>query len=73
MPGRLRVLVAEDIAVNQTLAVRLLAKLGHEAVVVGDGQEALDALAGGGFDLVLMDVQMPVFDGLEATAPAARA
>ena len=66
LPGRLRVLVAEDIAVNQTLAVRLLAKLGHEAVVVGDGQEALDALEGGGFDLVLMDVQMPVFDGLEA-------
>ncbi len=66
-PGRLRVLVAEDIAVNQTLAVRLLAKQGHKAVVVGDGRQALDALEGGGFDLVLMDVQMPVLDGLEAT------
>ena len=65
-PGRLRVLVAEDMPVNQTLAVRLLAKQGHEAVVVGDGRQALDALEGGGFDLVLMDVQMPVLDGLEA-------
>ncbi|MBV8266129.1 MAG: response regulator [Planctomycetaceae bacterium] len=65
-PERLRVLVAEDMPVNQTLAVRLLAKLGHEAVVVGDGRQALDALEGGGFDLVLMDVQMPVLDGLEA-------
>ena len=63
----LRVLVAEDIPVNQTLAVRLLAKLGHEAVVVEDGTNALDALADGGFDLVLMDLQMPVLDGLEAT------
>jgi CheY-like chemotaxis protein/HPt (histidine-containing phosphotransfer) domain-containing protein len=59
--------VAEGIPVNQTLAVRLLAKQGHEAVVVGDGRQALDALEGGGFDLVLMDVQMPVLDGLEAT------
>jgi signal transduction histidine kinase/CheY-like chemotaxis protein len=71
LPGpsapRLRVLVAEDIAVNQTLAVRLLAKQGHEAVVVGDGAQALDALAGQHFDLVLMDLQMPVLDGLEAT------
>ena len=65
-PGRLRVLVAEDMPVNQLLAVRLLAKQGHEAVVVGDGRQALDALEGGGFDLVLMDVQMPVLDGLEA-------
>ena len=72
LPGgstrRLRVLVAEDIAVNQTLAVRLLAKQGHEAVVVDDGAQALDALAAGQrFDLVLMDLQMPVLDGLEAT------
>ena len=71
LPGptnrQLRVLIAEDIPVNQTLAVRLLAKLGHEAVVVGNGVQALDALADGRFDLVLMDLQMPVLDGLEAT------
>jgi CheY-like chemotaxis protein/HPt (histidine-containing phosphotransfer) domain-containing protein len=65
-PG-LRVLVAEDIAVNQKLAVRLLARQGHEAVVVDDGEQALAALEQGGFDLVLMDLQMPVLDGLEAT------
>jgi CheY-like chemotaxis protein/HPt (histidine-containing phosphotransfer) domain-containing protein len=67
-PERLRVLVAEDSPVNQALATRLLAKLGHEAVVVGDGREALEALDRDCFDLVLMDVQMPELDGLEATA-----
>jgi signal transduction histidine kinase/CheY-like chemotaxis protein len=64
----LRVLVAEDNPVNQQLAIRFLGKLGHQAVVVGDGRQALDALARGGFDLVLMDVQMPELDGLQATA-----
>jgi two-component system sensor histidine kinase/response regulator len=63
----LRVLVAEDNPVNQRLAVRLLAKQGHEAIVVGNGREALDALRAGQLDLVLMDVQMPHLDGLEAT------
>jgi CheY-like chemotaxis protein len=47
--------------------VRLLAKQGHESIVVGNGREALDALHAGQLDLVLMDVQMPHLDGLEAT------
>jgi two-component system sensor histidine kinase/response regulator len=54
--------------VNQTLAVRILEKQGHTVHVVGNGQAALEALAQHPFDLVLMDVQMPVMDGLEATA-----
>ena len=63
----LRVLLAEDNAVNQLLAVRLLQKRGHEVVVVGDGRAALEALEQGGFDVVLMDVSMPQMDGFEAT------
>ena len=64
---RLRVLVAEDNAVNQLLAVRLLEKRGLEVVVAATGRAALDALEDQSFDLVLMDVQMPEMDGLEAT------
>jgi two-component system sensor histidine kinase/response regulator len=71
-PARaLRILVAEDNAVNQELAVRLLEKHGHMVVVANNGREALEALERtgiGGFDLVLMDVQMPEMDGMEATA-----
>jgi PAS domain S-box-containing protein len=68
-PGTgLRVLVAEDNEVNQLLAVSLLEKQGHTVVVAGNGREALAALEQGAFDLVLMDVQMPEMDGLEATA-----
>jgi PAS domain S-box-containing protein len=66
--SNLRVLLAEDNVVNQTLAVRLLEKQGHSAVVVGTGRAALEALDEQEFDLVLMDVQMPDMDGLEATA-----
>jgi two-component system sensor histidine kinase/response regulator len=66
--GSLRVLVAEDNLVNQRLVTRLLEKRGHFVVVAGNGQEALEALEKEGFDLVLMDVQMPVMDGFEATA-----
>jgi PAS domain S-box-containing protein len=64
----LRVLLAEDNLVNQRLAVRLLEKRGHQVVVAGTGLEALKALEKESFDLVLMDVQMPEMDGLEATA-----
>jgi len=64
----LSVLLAEDNLVNQRLAVRLLEKRGHRVVVAGTGVEALKALEKESFDLVLMDVQMPEMDGLEATA-----
>jgi len=69
---RKRVLVAEDNPVNQLVATRLLEKLGHVVQVVGDGRAALTALEGERFDLVLMDVQMPEMDGLEATAELRR-
>ena len=62
------ILLVEDNPVNQTLALRLLEKQGHTVVVAADGQEALSALARASFDLVLMDVQMPIMDGFEATA-----
>ena len=63
----LSILLAEDNPVNQTLAVKLLDKLGHQVQVVGNGAEALDAVHRGSFDVVLMDIQMPVMGGLEAT------
>jgi signal transduction histidine kinase/ligand-binding sensor domain-containing protein/CheY-like chemotaxis protein/HPt (histidine-containing phosphotransfer) domain-containing protein len=64
---RLRILVAEDHPVNQRLAVGLLEKRGHSIRVVATGREALEALDRESFDLILMDVQMPEMDGLEAT------
>jgi len=64
----LRVLLAEDNVVNQRLAVRLLEKHGHMVFVAGDGVKALEALERERFDVVLMDVQMPLMDGVEATA-----
>ena len=64
----LRILVAEDNSVNQLLAVRLLEKAGHTVTVVGNGRETLEALERAPFDLILMDVQMPEMDGLEAAA-----
>ncbi len=64
----LRILLAEDNVVNQRLATRLLEKRGHRVTVAANGHEALDALAKDSFDLVLMDVQMPEMDGMEATA-----
>jgi len=64
----LHMLLAEDNAVNQRLAVRLLEKRGHRVTVVGNGAEAIAVMDNQDFDLVLMDVQMPEMDGLEATA-----
>jgi PAS domain S-box-containing protein len=63
----LRVLVAEDNPVNQKVAGKILEKLGCQVVVVSDGKQAVDAVFDKPFDLVLMDVQMPVLDGLQAT------
>ncbi len=65
---RLRLLLTEDNAVNQKLAVRLLEKRGHSVVVANNGREAIEAIESDEFDVVLMDVQMPEMDGLEATA-----
>ncbi|MEY4071052.1 MAG: hypothetical protein RL721_1666 [Candidatus Eisenbacteria bacterium] len=66
--GPLRVLLAEDNAVNQKLAVTLLEKRGHTVVVAPDGVEAVERFAEGGWDVVLMDVHMPRMGGFEATA-----
>jgi two-component system, sensor histidine kinase and response regulator len=63
----LTILLAEDNAVNQTLVVRLLEKRGYVVVAVETGKAALQALAMRSFDLVLMDIEMPEMDGLEAT------
>ena len=64
----MKVLLAEDNAVNRTLAKRLLEKHGHTVVLAVNGREALEALERESVDLVLMDVQMPEMDGLEAMA-----
>ena len=63
----LRILLAEDNPVNQRVAVKLLEKQGHEVVVAVNGSEALETFARQPFDIVLMDVSMPVMNGLEAT------
>jgi PAS domain S-box-containing protein len=63
----LRILLAEDSEVNQRLAIGLLERHGHRLTVASNGREACDELARGTFDVVLMDVQMPELDGLEAT------
>jgi len=66
-PVRLRVLLAEDNAINQKVALRLLERLGYGADVVGDGRQALARLDHAAYDVILMDVQMPEMDGLEAS------
>jgi signal transduction histidine kinase/CheY-like chemotaxis protein len=67
-PSQLQILLAEDNLVNQKLAVRLLEKKGHAVTVAGTGWEVLTAREKHRFDLILMDVQMPEMDGIEATA-----
>jgi two-component system, sensor histidine kinase and response regulator len=64
---RLHILLTEDNLVNQKIVVRMLEKRGHEVVVAGNGRDALAALATESFDLILMDIQMPLMDGFEAT------
>ena len=63
----LKILLAEDNATNQLLAIRLLEKRGHQIIVAGNGKEAVAAVEREPFDVVLMDVQMPELDGYEAT------
>jgi two-component system sensor histidine kinase/response regulator len=65
---RIHILLAEDNAINQTLAVRLLEKRGYSVTVVSNGQAAVEAFQTGAFELVLMDIQMPGMDGFQATA-----
>jgi PAS domain S-box-containing protein len=65
---RLRILLAEDAAANQTLIARLLNTRGHLVETVDNGREAVDRIRRGAYDVVLMDVQMPGMDGLQATA-----
>ena len=64
----LRILLAEDNPVNQLLTLRVLEKHGHTVITAGNGRAALERLENGDFDLILMDIQMPEMDGLEATA-----
>ncbi|MGA2813843.1 MAG: response regulator, partial [Candidatus Acidiferrum sp.] len=65
--ARLRILLAEDNFVNQRLISRLLEKMGHAVTIAGNGQTALHLLAEQEFDLIAMDMQMPIMDGLETT------
>jgi PAS domain S-box-containing protein len=63
----LRILLAEDNAVNQKLAIRLLEKMGHQVTLASNGKEAVEHAQRSSFDLVLMDIQMPIMGGVQAT------
>jgi PAS domain S-box-containing protein len=65
---RARILLVEDLDLNQELAVHILSRAGHVVEVASDGAEALQAVQRASYDMVLMDIQMPVMDGMTATA-----
>jgi len=67
-PGKLHILLAEDNPTNQLLVISLLRRQGHSVLAAANGKQAVAAFANGKFDLIVMDVQMPEMDGLEATA-----
>ncbi len=68
MNRALRILIAEDNRINQKLAIKLVENMGHSAELVENGRQVLSAIKESAFDLILMDVQMPDMDGLEATS-----
>ena len=63
----LDILVAEDNVINQLILIKMLEGVGHKIVVASDGQEACDLVAENNFDLIIMDIHMPIMDGLKAT------
>jgi CheY-like chemotaxis protein len=71
-PMTQRILIVDDHRMSRLATQRILERLGYEVVAVGDGREAVDAEATGGFDAVLMDCQMPGMDGFQATAEIRR-
>lgn len=67
LPSDIRIIVAEDNPINQKVALQSLSRLGYEAIIARDGFEVLRCLEEGPMDLILMDMQMPAMDGIEAT------
>jgi len=64
--GKLRILIADDNRMNCAVIAKILERAGYKAEIVSDGEQALDALEAGSFDVVLMDINMPVMTGIEA-------
>lgn len=63
----LHILIVEDNVINQLILIKMLEGVGHKLVVASDGQEACNLVAENDFDLIIMDVHMPIMDGIEAT------